>query len=198
MARFRRRPYRRSGHRHSNLTWQPVFISGQFGPLPYNAEGNHLFLGMTDPGVGTGINAGGTARPTVEKFTNEHTLERIRGYMSHEPTLSTGSSDNWFPLNIGATKVPAELANMLRTSSDIDCPNLFDSSDGEDFFFMMNHLCNVSGTPETELRNADSKAKRRFNVGDAIAWFASLVSPVSSATLKIDFTLNLRLLWRLG
>jgi len=179
-----RRRYERRSRRIQNVTWQPVQFKNVLS-VPAGTTGDVVTgnLGETRPGVGVG---------TLHKpFNDDHTLERIRGCVSHNGASSRTPSppDGWFPFTLALLKVP----NGFDLPTDF---NLFDSDEGDDFPLRLDVVCNVNATVYPNYHEVDGKAKRRFEAGDVFAWLWSLVRPIDAAfTVSVAF--NGRFLWRL-
>ena len=185
MRHYRRRRYRRKSQ---NLIWQPVQLKGNWG-MKSNTVSNTV-LGTVTPGRTT--KATGQAYNSTP-FDEDAILERIRGTIHHEGSGALSGSHNIIPVTFAAVKIPAGLGG----DNDID---LFATSDGDDFPLYVSHVCDVGTGTSTTLNehNVDSKAKRKFHVGDVLKFFASALMDTFSGTgPKIEFCINLRILWRL-
>jgi len=180
---MRKRRYERRGRRVQNVTWQPVqfknVITVAAGAVGDVVNGN---LGETRPGVGVGN--------LHKPFNDDHTLERIRGCVSHNGSqLVRSDGDAWFPFTLALLKIP----NGFDLPDDF---NLFDSDEGDDFPLRLDVVCNANQTVYPNYHDVDGKAKRRFEAGDAFAWLWSLVRPVTGA-FTVSVAVNTRFLWRL-
>jgi len=184
MARYRR-SYKRTRPRR-NMVWQPMFHS-EIITIPERTPTNTVVKGTfftANPGVGEA--------DTFTKFDDTHTLERIRGSMAHNAQGQESSTvTDWFPFTVAAIKVPSGMT--------IDAINLFDSTEADDFFFRMDAVCNAGTSAAIpNWHDVDSKSKRRFEVGDAIAWLWSAIAPATDTrAATIEFSMNLRVLWKL-
>jgi len=182
------RTTRRRYHRRTpqNLTWQPAYVSTRL-VIPAGTAGakvNGVFA-YTEPGT--------VAKDqSVDAFDDTHVMERIRGAVAHDGSgaASTNASD-WFPMILAGVKIPKGL--------DIpsDGLDLFASEEIEDVAFRLDTVCEAGNTPAVPTWTPlDSKAKRRFEVGDRLAWIWSLIRP-KAATFNIDVCMNMRILWKL-
>lgn len=187
MARYRRRMRRPK----ANYAWQSIPMSAILATgtsIPAGSKVNWLIGSIQIPGTGESGD--------FEHFQDDHVLERIVGAMSHNGggDLASTTRPQWFPFSIGAVKVPAGLS----LSSGL---NMFDSESADDYLFRMDAVCNQN-TSESAVPNwhdVNSKAKRKFSVGDGIQFLASaFFSEAVSRKISIDFSMNLRLLWKLN
>lgn len=183
MARYRR-SYRR---KPQNVVWQPVQRIETIA-VPAGAVGTVYSKAIFDttPGIVENDLA------TIDQFDDQHVLERIRGAMSHNgDDRVTQASNQWFPFSVAALKIP-------KGFSSSDPLNLFSSADIEDLAFRMDAVCNANQTTQAtpNWHEVDSKAKRKFEIGDKLAWLVSLIRPRTD-TFNVFFTVNLRILWKL-
>lgn len=185
MARYNRKSYSRRHRRPQNTIWQSMNHSSIL-TIPAGAEGSVVsgVLEHNQPGTGVGDD--------FRAFDDQHVLERIRGTMCHNAggQESTTVTD-WFSFSLGGIKVP--------TGMSADELNLFDNLDADDYFFRMDAVCNA-GTRDAmpNWHEVDSKSKRRFEVGDKIAWLWSLIRPgMDTRSMTIDLAFNFRVLWKL-
>ena len=185
-----RRYYRRRSHRRTpqNLVWQPVQLRGDWDLTSDNVANTVLGTvtpGRTQHGNGQAYNS--------NAFNEDCILERIRGTIHHEGSGLSSATSNVIPVAFAAVKIPSGLG----ADNDID---LFSTTDGDDFPFYVSHVCDVSdGSTSTLNEHAvDSKAKRKFHVGDVLKFFGSAVCKAfTNGSPKIEFCINLRILWRL-
>lgn len=127
-----------------------------------------------------------------DTFEDEHILERIRGAMCHNGDQGSGFNNTWFPFSLAMVKVPAGL-----TIQNSDAWSLFDNSKADDYIFRVDHVCDASlnnAAPNWHL--VDSKAKRKFAVGDRIVCLWSVIAPTTTEFV-IDVAVNMRVLWKL-
>jgi len=182
-----RRSYRRR-RTNNTYTWQSFYLQKKLdGP---SSQGNSSFvIGYTIPGVGDG----GTVSPAIRAFDAPHVLERIRGHICHDgATPAPGNEASWFPFSIAAMRIPA---GVIIDTDDI--PSIMNNTEGDDYFFYGSHVCGARVS--NNIDQIDSKAKRRFDVGDKIAWLGNIINPfVSGFNADVDLSLNVRLLWKLG
>jgi len=183
-----RRRSRRSYRRNNAYTWQSVaFQADLTGPSA--GDNKSYILGYVTPGIGDGA-----ALPTsIRPFDAPHVLERMRGHICHDgATPAQGTEGNWFPFTIAAMKIPN---GVIIDDSDI--PSVVNNTDGDDYFYYGSHICGARVSSNVD--PVDSKAKRRFDVGDKIAWIANIINPFTgNINANVDVTVNLRLLWKLG
>lgn len=185
-----RRRYRHSVRRAKPRTaWQSYVKSVKTSAID-NTKGLDAVLDYFYPGVGR------NGATDFHQFEQEVLLETIRGQLAHEGEVSGSTVDNWFPVSLAFVRVPAEFASTYDNSTDITATDLWNNLEGDDYFLRYDCLCNPSSTPPTEVEHVNAKSKRRFRVGDAISVLASMLSPVASGEAKVDFTFNLRLLWK--
>ena len=180
MARHRR-SYR--SRPEMNMTWQPFYLRHDENVTANAGEQVDFVLGGLTPGVGR-------SDGSKDEFENDHVLERIRGAMTHVGRASLNPSGSlWFPFSLAFLRIPAGF-----TGNAID---LFDNSKGDDFVMRHDTVCRASNSEAVpNWHNLDSKAKRRFSVGDKILVIGSLISPTNTDfTLEICF--NVRMLWKL-
>jgi len=169
-----------------NYVWQAMPFSENLS-IPAGTEGSVHNGVITDfrPGIGS-------ADSDADAFKDDHVLERIRGSMAHNGYVQTAplpTDQSWFPFTMAALKIPTGFA-----AQDID---LFDNSEGDDFAFRMDAVCNVARTDAIpNWHPMDSKAKRRFSVGDTLSWIYSLVRPISGS-FRVEISVNARVLWKL-
>jgi len=152
-------------------------------------DNKSFVLGYTHPGVGDGADPDQQIRP----FDASHVLERIRGHICHDgATPAPGNEGNWFPFTLAAMRIPAGVV-----IDDTNIPSVLNNTEGDDYFYYGSHVCGARVS--SNIGPVDSKARRRFDVGDKIAWLANIVNPFTgSINATVDVTLNLRLLWKLG
>jgi len=181
--------YRRSRPRAKrNLTWQPM-TNTKILTIPAATLTGAVVSGLllkVSPGVYNGT--------ATVPFDADHVLERIRGSMAHnaQGQESTTLTD-WFPFTVAAVKIPKGLTFPATGL------NLFENSEIDDFAFRMDAVCNA-GTNDAipNWHDVDSKAKRKFEVGDALQFLWSAVNPGKDNRDKtIEFSMNLRVLWKL-
>lgn len=189
-------PRRRYGSRRryspqASYVWQPFTQSKELQVTGGVTEGTSYSGLLQEQIPGTGKST------SFERFNNDHTLQRIRGAMSHNALSApapTGKT-TWFPFSVAAIKVPEGL------TISADGLDLFDTEQANDFIYRMDAVCNAGTTSTVATPNwheIDSKRKSSFKVGDALAWLWSFVSPFTiSSTFQIDVALNSRLLWKL-
>ena len=186
MARYRRRGYRR---RPANYIWQPVTFTENYRVnTPTANVVDNRNLKVFKPG----LNMASDPIADVDAFENDHTLERVVGSMAHNGSglQTSNTTDAWFPLTIAALRVPVGF-----TAQSID---LFDPSDGDDFIFRMDAVCNASATAaQPNWHNVNSKAKRRFNAGDAVQFLMSFIPNFTDTSWNLEVAFNLRFLWKL-
>jgi len=183
-----RRHRRRSYRRPNSYTWQSVWLQENLdGPAAGNNQS--YVLGYTNPGVGDS----GDHTHAIRPFDASHVLERIRGHICHDgATPAPGTEGSWFPFTLAAMKIPAGVG--IATD---DIPSILNNTEGDDYFYYGSHVCGARVS--SNIDPVDSKAKRRFDVGDKIAWLANIVNPFTgSINANVDVTINLRLLWKLG
>jgi len=189
MAR-RRRGYSRRYSPQASYVWQPFTQSKEI-QVPSVTDGTRYSGVLQELVPGTGLST------TFERFNNDHTLQRVRGSMSHNATsrpAPTGKT-TWFPFSVAAIKIPE---GLTIPAEGLD---LFNTEEANDFIFRMDAVCNAGTTADIATPNwheVDSKRKSSFKIGDAIAWLWSFVAPFDlSSTFQIDVAMNTRLLWRL-
>jgi len=185
MAR-RRRMYRPRRQRN-NYVWQSVGEQAVISIPASTPTGGRLngVLSEIEPGIGVAA--------ALKPFDADHTLERIRGSMAHNALGQESSSVvDWFPFTVAAIRVPNGLS--------IDPYDILDNSKGDDFAFRMDAVCNGGTTAAVpNWHDVDSKAKRKFEVGDKLAWLWGLIAPgMDTREVNIEFAMNLRLLWKLN
>ena len=202
MARYSRS--RRSRRRRGNYLWQSYANTKNLSfPAPTNADEMHhgeVFQTPMIPGSGDPIHTG-TAEDDFKKvpFNNDHTLERIRGSMSHNGVGYTGTtSTSWFPLTIVAVRVPIG----LHIDSSENYPNLFDNTSYGNLDIIYRHdvVCDASNSEASpNWHDVDFKARRKFEVGDVIRWLYTIRQGFSSAVndWRLEVCVNLRFLWKL-
>jgi len=180
MARSRRNY--RSRRPDANYVWQPYTYRAQLAVTAGGEDSNYsVAIGNLIPGIGES-----------DPFDDDHVLERIRGSMAHNGSTRGGvaGANQWFPLSFGGVRVPKGL-----TENAID---LFDPETADDFLWRYDTVCNavtnVAAVPNWHA--VDSKAKRKFSVGDKVIWLVSLQRPRTTA-FTVDIVMNLRLLWKL-
>lgn len=185
MAR-QRRSYRRNRPR-MNYVWQPM-VENTIITVPESTAQGTVVKGVfrtVIPGIGF--------ETEVKAFDSDHVLERIRGAMAHNAIgQESASVTDWLPFSVAAIRVPNGMtAGAL---------NLFDSSEGDDFAFRMDAVCNAGTQQATpNWHEVDSKAKRRFEVGDSLAFLWALVAPgTDTRAFTVEFAMNLRVLWKLS
>lgn len=184
MARhYRRRSYRR--HR-ANTTWQPKDFYKSVQNIADN-DWHNVYLGSLTPGIQSNDGS------TVDPFDNQHVLERARGVFLH---TGTGvSSDSVINLYVAAFKVPHIFASKI---TDADMPDLRAAEDGEDYPLFVSCVCGTGRTEPTQnLDMIDSKAKRRFDPGDALCFSMTYKKYLGPSTTDLTVSLNLRILWKL-
>lgn len=189
MARSRRHYRRRP---NVNYVWQSVVFQDNVETPNSVAQDTTIdwLLPQVTPGVGFERGAATELRP----FNNEHVLERVVGAMAHNGSGQPGNFPGWTPVSIGAVKIPEGL--QLGTGGI----NLFDATDADDYLFRMDAVCNVStGDAIPNWHEVNSKARRKFEVGDVIqflasAWFEKALTRAST----IEIAVNLRFLWKLN
>ena len=119
-------------------------------------------------------------------FDHECTLMRTRGTLA---VLGQGNDPN--QLTFGGIVVDKMLASNL---TDANVPNIMTEEDGDDYFVYQTFAC----VPQQLLSiDVDSKAKRRFEQGKAIAWvgaYRNIGGGVINSNLVIG--LNYRLLFK--
>jgi len=94
---------------------------------------------------------------------------------------------------MAGVKIPA---GVIIDASDI--PSVLNNTEGDDYFYYHAGLCGDSVTTTTGSGvEQDSKARRRFDVGDKIAWLANIFYG-GSTSLIVDVSFNFRILWKLG
>jgi len=181
-----RRRHRRSYRRPNAYTWQSFYLQKDLtGP---SSQGNESFvLGYTVPGVGDAGDG------NVRAFDAPHVLERIRGSVCHDgATPAPGNEANWFPFTLAAMRIPT---GVIIDTDNI--PSILNNTEGDDYFFYGSHICGARVSSNVD--PIDSKAKRKFDVGDKIAWLANIVNPfVSGFNANVDLSINVRILWKLG
>ena len=172
---------------------------------PTNHDEMHhgeLFATELKPGLGDPVlPSGDTPEDGInpEPFKNDHTLERIRGSMSHNGSGYTGSnSPSWFPLTIVAVKIPVG----LHIDSSENYPNFFDNTSYGNLDMIYRHdvVCDASnGGASPNWHDVDHKARRKFEIGDVIKWYYTLRQGFGSQVndWSLDVTVNLRFLWKL-
>jgi len=184
MARNNRRRYDTRRNMYS-YTWQSMPIMTNHR-VPAGTAGE-VYSGSL-PSFAPGLGSGGAANV----FKDDHVLERIRGAMAHNGYVQVAplpTSDSWFPFSLGAVRVPVGFAAQPI--------NMFNSAEGDDFCVRMDAVCNVSRDDAiSNWHILDSKAKRRFGVGDKLTWLFSLLRPIDGA-FNIEISVNARALWKL-
>ena len=184
--RFSRRPYGRTKPRY---TWQRWFLDAVDRDNVGNAQ-EDILLSTLVPGLDNG--------QTIQPFDSPSVLERIRGQVAHQFAGSATNKNPFVPFSMAMFIVPAEVARNFTTSSDVDFPNLFDNSDGDDYPLYMSHLCdasNVDSVPPSHM--VDVKAKRRVEVGSSLVMTASFKIPTAlGAGVDVNLGFNLSILWK--
>lgn len=183
--RHRRRRYSRP---KTNYVWQPLVFSGVLS-TGGAVEDNGFYEGLIKDFVPGAHGGGNTDHP----FDNDHVLERVVGSMSHNGAGQLANQPGWFPFSIGAVRVPSGFSTPNTMS-------LFDPQQGEDYFFRHDTVCNAIGTADAipNWHDVNSKAKRKFEPGDKMAFLWSLMSPITSTRpITVELAFNLRLLWKL-
>lgn len=192
MARYHRRTRRRY---RKPTTWQSMNwveeITGNAstsGPVVLKST-KLVYPGVQgSPRVGEGDRA----------FDQPLVLERMRGMMTHDLPTSSNTVPEIVPVNVAALRVPAEVA--LGVSGN-EIPNLANNLEGDDYFFYHASLCGDQVSTQASTEMVDNKAKRRFEVGDAILFLLNLTYPQlasGSFQIKLAFGLNLRILWKIS
>jgi len=192
MARYRRsqRRYRRP----QNLVWQTYHNAKAIDlttTVANDAINGQLFQTDLHPGIGDSRSSA-----TLDAFQDDHTLERIRGQLIHRATGYTGNSAQAFPFVMCAVRVPVGFS--IQTD-ETNAPNLFNNSEigNLDLVWIHHGICDAAGGASPTIHDADSKAKRKFETGDTIKWFYSLVAPFVDSSWKIHVAVNFRFLWKL-
>lgn len=190
-----RRTYRPRSRRPQNTVWQCMTWTSVVqvsSGAPGTIVSGKLASAAGDvwtPGLGAPF-----TDEDVQQFDDQVVLERIRGSMCHNGGGANNLGQTWFPFSLAGIKIP----QGFSTPSDV---NLFDNREGEDFFLRHDAVCNAGSTAATpNWHELDSKAKRRFDVGDGIAFLFSLIRPAimgSPTSFAVDLAFNLRFLWRL-
>jgi len=186
MAYNRRRDRRVSTRQGYNYVWQAMPFTENV-TVPAGTEGSvhNGTLTTFRPGIGS-------ADSDADAFKDDHVLERVRGSMAHNGYVQTAplpTDVSWFAFSLAALRIPTGFAPQ-----SID---LFDNSEGDDFAVRMDAVCNVARTDAIPNWHAlDSKAKRKFSVGDTLSWIFSAVRPISSS-FRIEIAVNARVLWKL-
>lgn len=192
MARYRR-SYRRQ-RRPQNLVWQ-TYHNAKLLALSTTVDNESIDDQLFDtdliPGTGDVRD-----RTTATDFQNDHTLERIRGQVIHRATGYTGNKAQSFPFIMAAIRVPK---GLTISTDETDVPNLFDSTNIGNLELVWVHhgICDSAGGAQPTIHMVDSKAKRKFEIGDRVKWFYSLVAPFTDPTWNIHVAVNLRFLWKL-
>ena len=171
-----------------NTVWQPYRVHKVIDNLVSQTE-TTFFMGTVTPSV---VELDGS----VDPFDNQHTLERIRGQAAHVVEGSNSTSSDIVAVNLAAFRIPAEVADNVRTNAEM--PNLWRSGAGENYPFFMSCLCGTNAVELTDnVENVDSKAKRRFDPGDILVISGSYFNNGTNTTLDLHLSLNLRFLWSL-
>jgi len=164
-----------------NYVWQPMpFTFGKVIPSGTIGSVHSDTLTTFTPGIGDDGH-----------FQDDHVLERVRGSMAHNGIIGVVPTEEtlWFPFTLAALKIPTGFSPQ-----DLD---LFDNTQGDDFVVRMDAVCNIGRTDAIPNWHAlDSKAKRKFSVGDTLSWIFSLVRPTDSS-FTVDIAVNARVLWKL-
>jgi len=185
MARQTRRRYHR--RTPQNLTWQPAYVMTRL-VIPAGTAG------ATMNGVFAYTSPGTVAKDgTIDAFDDTHVLERIRGAVAHDANgIASTNTNEWFAMILAAAKIPKGL------DVPSDGLDLFASEEIEDVAFRLDTVCNAGNAQNAvpTWHPLDSKAKRRLEVGDRLAWLWSLIRPTAS-TFNVDICMNMRLLWKL-
>ena len=198
MARYRRS--RGRSRRSANYVWQ-TYANAKIHTFDAPTSNNEmhsgeLFATKLRPGLGDPLDLQGSLNH--ERFVNDHTLERIRGSMSHNGSgFPSTTSISWFPLTIVAVKVPVG----LNIDSSEEYPNFFDNSSvgNHDIIYRHDVVCDAGGAATPNWHDVDHKAKRKFEPGDLIDFLFTLRQPFQSTTQDWNFEIavNLRFLWKL-
>jgi len=187
MAKRRYRPRRQS----ANYVWQNMTF-GQVLDIPQSGSAQTVNFLLAEKTPGVGFDLGGKS---ITPFTSDHTLERVVGAMAHngEGGQTSTTTTDWFAFVLAAVKIPSGLS---MGTEGID---LFDSSEADDFLFRMDAVCNETNAQAMpNWHEVNAKARRKFDVGDAIQFLASVhMNTAASRAVKVDLSVNLRFLWRL-
>jgi len=200
MPRFRRR---RSRRRQGNYVWQTYanakLLEFEAPTAKDDLHSGELFATSLKPGLGDPLIVADEQDVYHTPFTNDHTLERIRGSMCHNGGQYTATTSvSWFPMSIVAVKVP----RGLSIDDEEDYPNLFDNGKigNMDIIYRHDVVCDASSNNASpNWHDVDSKAKRKFEVGDIVKFLYTLRQPFASTVndWQIEVAVNLRFLWRL-
>jgi len=180
-----RRQYRRRSYRREQkpMTWQSFARTGNYS-VPSN-QNVRFFLGTTFPGIDK---ENGNNVP----FDAPHVLERIRGTVTHAGQLANGV----FTLDLAAMRLPKAAADLLDEQTDATkLPDPTMNSEGDDYLFYHSLICGT--VVDRNTHEVDNKAKRKFDVGDALVWIMR-ANNSRSQNGALQFGLNVRLLWKLG
>ena len=204
MARYRRS--RRSGRRSQNYVWQSyanskrhVWEADSDDTFPLIRSGE-LFDTALHPGLGDPLRTDTEPSGYQAPFQNDHTLERLRGSMSHNGEGNVTKEPSWFPLVVACVRIP----RGLSIDNEARYPNLFDNSElgNMDIIYRHDVVCDSSpSNANPNWHDVDSKAKRKFEVGDIVKWLYSLrqafdPSP-QNASWSLTTSVNIRFLWKL-
>lgn len=185
----RRRSYRRP---RGSYVWQ-TYANTTDKNLNTNSGTTYaaeLFSTPLIPGTGDPRDTTGVQTP----FTNDHTLERIRGEVYHEGRDVSVTQDTVFPLVIAAVRIPAGF------SIDRDeIPNLFDNTNigNLDIIWQNNTICDAASTVQPSRGVVDQKSRRKFEVGDQIKWYFAFRGSFTDSNWYLEMVVNLRFLWKL-
>ena len=180
-----RKRYYRPRRRSQNTVWQS------------HVQTETLALSTTDSSRHiNGLLPGWELSPGIvgNEFTDDHTLERVVGTMAHNarsgPNLISNTS--WFPFTFAAVRVPRGLTISQAW-------NLWDNSQGDDFVFRMDAVCNAAQSSDAmpNWHEVNAKARRKFEVGDKMAFAYTLYTDFSDSSFYLDLVVNLRFLWKL-
>ena len=188
MARNRR--YYRPRKSDANYTWQsfPEKVRASI-----TSGANPTYHGVFPRAFTPGIGVNGA--DDFDAFDSEHTLERVVGGMSHNASGFDVNTIPWICVSLAMIKVPKGLE--LDTAGI----NLFDNSEADDFIYRMDAVCNPTNVAQSipNWHMVNQKTRRKFEVGDTIWVLWSVYNQPEALTrnLVLDFTFNLRFLWRL-
>jgi len=183
----RRRSYRHRSPQRS-YTWQSVHVVNPIGPTIAADAVDKGVMVVTKPGVGM---------PGSERaFDAPHVLERMRGDCFHEAN-TTSLNPAVLAVQMAALRIPSEFANTMEDETDqasiIDITN---NLSGDDYLWYHSSFCGDKAEAPTVIP-VDNKARRKFDVGDVLAFLYRVSNP-TSADATFNLGLNFRLLWKLG
>jgi len=98
-----------------------------------------------------------------------------------------------YQATVGAIVLDAKFAQTL---TDANVPDIMNDTDGDDYFVYETFACVDASANALNARILDSKAKRRFEHGKAIAWFVTYRRIAGFTQSKLTVGVNVRHLFK--